>query len=116
MDFATGFSTCEVVLKTALSKLISDFEPSWVDQLWPQSGVLGDSASNLPTLPNYMTLIDTEFRSIFSQWHNMNVLESKQGVARSIYLRMRSTTKICQKLYAFQVARICNNLYKPMFS
>ena len=111
MDFVTRYSSCSIVPSASLSDAILDFESCWLSPFCPPPAVLGDPAFNHDEFKHYLSSIGIEFKPIPPRRHNKNVLESKHGFIRSIFLRLTSEGSLSPKLAAMQSVRISNGLH-----
>ena len=111
MDSVTRYSSCSIVTSASLSDAILAFESCCLSQFWPPPAVLGDLAFNHDEFKHYLSSIGIEFNPIPPRRHNKNVLESKYGVIRSMFLRLTSEGSLSPKLADMQSVRISNDLY-----
>ena len=111
MDSVTRYSGCSIVPDTSLEAAVVAYESCWLCQFWPPSTVLGDAAFKRDVFINFLRMNDTEFCPIPPRRHNKNVLESKHGVIRGIFLRLLNEDQSNAELAAVQAVPISNDLY-----
>lgn len=112
MDSYSRFSAALSVSSASLSDAIIAFESVWVSQFWPPSSVQGDLAFRHEVFQDYLSQYGTSFRPVPTRRHHKNVLESKHGVIRAIYLRLKSASpSSVPGLLAASAVRISNEMY-----
>lgn len=113
MDTTSRYSACYIPNSTSLIDSMLAFEASWLSQFWPPTEVKGDNAFNKTNFIEFLKCLGIEFRPVPPRKHSKNVLESKHGIIRSVYLRLKATTddQSNQNHLVYQAVRISNVLY-----
>lgn len=112
MDTATRCSAAFVVSSTALDDAVFGFENCWVNQFWLPESIHGDKAFAVGKFKQYMDERSISFRLVPPNLHSKNPLESKHGVIRSIFLKLRNAEPdVSPELHACRAVAISNDLY-----
>lgn len=93
MDRNSRYSAALTVPSALLSDAIVAFESSWFSKFCPPSFVQGDLAFRHDDFDTYLSQYGTIFRTVPNLRHHKNVLESKHGVIRAIFLRLKSASQ-----------------------
>lgn len=91
---------------------VTAFESCWLSKFWPPGHVLGYNAFNKEVLRTFLAHYDIQFKPVPARRHSQNSIETKQGIRRSIFLRLSSADRtFSPELRAHQTVRIFNDLY-----
>lgn len=119
MDSATRFSAGFIVEYMKLSSSILAFETCWVSQFWIPGSVHAYDAFNRTKFRDYLTSHNIAFRPVPPRRHRKNAIESKNGIIRSIFLRLNQaalvdptqTSATDTRLLVLKYVSISNDLY-----
>lgn len=89
MDSRSRYSAALTVPSASLSDSIIASEYIWVSQFWPPSFVQEDLAFRQDEFDTYLSQYGTIFRHFPTLVHQNNMLESKHGMIRNIFLRLK---------------------------
>lgn len=112
MDSYSRFSAALPVSSMSLSDAIAAFEAIWISHFWPPCAVQGDLAFRHNEFQEFLAQYGTSFRPVPPRRHHKNLLESKHGFIRAIFLRLKSASaSTSPALLATMSVRISNEMY-----
>lgn len=112
MDSKTRYSAGLVCADTSLKKSNFSFTTTWLSPFWSSINVRGDQAFNHTEFKNFITSIGATFGPIPPRRHQKNVIESKHGIIRSIFIRLKADQPDADAATLAQKSIfISNNLY-----
>ena len=112
MDVATRYSIGNVCVSASLDDAAHDFHQSWLAQFWTPDAVLGDKAFAGGKFREMLDKIGVKFRLVPPRRHIKNPIESKHGIIRSIFLRLRhANPDESAEVSAVRAVTISNDLY-----
>lgn len=88
MDSVSLFSAFAIVPDTSLGYAILSIDFCWLSQFWPPAPVQFDDAFNHYDFKNYQQTLGIEYHPVPPHLPSKNVLESKHGVIRNVFLRI----------------------------
>lgn len=95
-----------------LEEAIFGFEACWPSQFWMPDSIQGDRAFLCGSFKTYMDERSIQFWFVSSGRHRKNPLDSKHGLMRSIFLKLREDEPDAPpELYAMRAVAISNELY-----
>lgn len=113
MDVSTRFSAAHAVTSTSIEGAIYAFEMMWFSHFWPPGAVNADSAFQKEPFDNFLSSYDVQLRPVPPRRHQKNMIESRYGVVRSIFLRLRhADSNAPATVLAIRAVWISNDLYR----
>lgn len=96
----------------SMQSVINAFEIVSLPPFWPPTVVQGDQVFNTVEFKEFLANRSFQYQFSPPRRHSKNVLESNQGVIRSIYNRLCThTSTMVPSLAAKQALRISNDIY-----
>lgn len=112
MDSRTRYSAGLVCPDTTLKNSVFASTTTWLSPFWSPSSVRGDQAFNHTEFTNFISSIGATFGPIPPRRHQKNVIESKHGIIRSIFIRLKADKPDMDASTLVQQSfLISNNLY-----
>lgn len=112
MDSKTRYSAGLVCADTSLKNAIYSFTTTWLSPFWSPINVKDDQAFIDTEFTNFITSIGATFGAIPPRRHQKNVIESKHGIIRSIFIRLKADQPDADAATLAQKSIfISNNLY-----
>lgn len=112
MDELTRYSAGLVCDDTSKATCIKAFESAWMSCFWPPAAIQGDQAFKNEVLTTFPRDHAIEIRLTRPRRHSENVIESKHGIIRSVYLPLCAFASTLLSTRAAQKAiSVSNDLY-----
>lgn len=112
MDSKTRLSAGVVVDDTSLTNALYALQIGWLTPFWTPDAIRGDQAFNHELFTKFAASIGSNFEPIPPRRHNKNVLESKHGILRSIFIRLCNADDQLDERVAIAMAfDVSNQLY-----
>lgn len=112
MDSKARLSAGIICDDTSLSHAIYALQSGWLTPLWTPKSIRGDDAFNHTQFIEFVKAIGSNFEPIPPRCHSKNVLESRHGILRPIFLRLRQGDgAVNERVHISMASDVSNQLY-----
>ena len=112
MDLTTRFSAAYVVSTASMDDSVMAFEACWLSQFWIPESVRADKSFLCGSFESFCDSRDIKISPVPPHRHSKNAIESKHGIIRSVFLKMKhAPPDVSHELLAMRAVSVSNDLY-----